>query len=188
MAVRPRPPYSRGQFSPNQPFSPILRRKADSSPPWILEAVLGHLGAQRGGDVVAEELPYFGQPGPLLVVELEVHKATLSRRCLLGGRNYLIAPLITGPVIMPFSTPHIVAMVRYSPVCDQVFQRLPHRLRQLRPLGHRPAVRRSVEDLARSLQRTAGGLDREPRHRRIRRHRVDFAVRSTPSFRSSWLT
>jgi hypothetical protein len=29
---------------------------------------------------------------------------------------HLIAPLTTGPVIMPFSTPHIVAMVRYSSV------------------------------------------------------------------------
>ena len=28
-----------------------------------------------------------------------------------------IAPLITGSSIMPFSTPHIVAMVLYSPVC-----------------------------------------------------------------------
>jgi hypothetical protein len=27
-----------------------------------------------------------------------------------------IAPLMTGLSIMPFSTPHIVAMVRYSPV------------------------------------------------------------------------
>src|SRR6185312_7116736 len=32
-------------------------------------------------------------------------------------RHHLIAPLITGLSIMPFSTPHIVAMVLYSPVC-----------------------------------------------------------------------
>ncbi len=39
----------------------------------VLEAVLGHLGLQRGGDVLREELPYLGDPGTLLVVELEVH-------------------------------------------------------------------------------------------------------------------
>ncbi len=53
----------------------------------IFEAVLGHLGPQRGGDIFVEELPYFGDPRALSVVELEVHKATLSRRCLLGGRT-----------------------------------------------------------------------------------------------------
>lgn len=33
------------------------------------------------------------------------------------GDDHRIAPLITGLSILPFSTPHIVAMVRYSPVC-----------------------------------------------------------------------
>ncbi|MDT5138507.1 MAG: hypothetical protein QOD58_2769, partial [Mycobacterium sp.] len=45
-----------------------------------LEIVLGHLGAQCSGDVVPEELPYFAQPGPLLVVELEVHTGDTSPR------------------------------------------------------------------------------------------------------------
>src|ERR1700733_15268853 len=32
IALRPRPPYTRGQFRPNQPFSPTLRRNAATSP------------------------------------------------------------------------------------------------------------------------------------------------------------
>src|SRR6185312_5080767 len=32
-------------------------------------------------------------------------------------RHHLIAPLIIGLSIVPFSTPHIVAMVLYSPLC-----------------------------------------------------------------------
>ncbi len=43
-----------------------------------LEVMLGHLGTQRGGDVVAEELPHLGQPRPLLIVELELHNRDLS--------------------------------------------------------------------------------------------------------------
>ena len=34
--------------------------------------------------------------------------------------DHLIAPLITGVSIMPFSTPHMVAMVRYSPGLHQM--------------------------------------------------------------------
>src|ERR1700756_231186 len=33
------------------------------------------------------------------------------------SQDHLMAPLIIGVSIMPFSTPHLVAMVRYSPVC-----------------------------------------------------------------------
>jgi hypothetical protein len=38
--------------------------------------------------------------------------------CSIGvaGTRHYFAPLITGASIMPLSTPHIVAMVRYSPV------------------------------------------------------------------------
>ena len=39
----------------------------------VLEPVLGHLGPQRGRDVLVEELPHFGHPCALGVVELEVH-------------------------------------------------------------------------------------------------------------------
>src|SRR6476661_7590668 len=38
-----------------------------------LQPVLGHLGLQRSGDVLREELPHFVDPPALLVVELEVH-------------------------------------------------------------------------------------------------------------------
>ncbi len=73
MAVNPRPPYSVGQFSPNQPFSPDLATKRGELPALVFEAVLGHLGSQLRGDVLHKEQPYFGDPGMLLVVELEVH-------------------------------------------------------------------------------------------------------------------
>ena len=39
----------------------------------VLETVLGHLGLQRRGDVLREELPHLGDPRALRVVELEVH-------------------------------------------------------------------------------------------------------------------
>ena len=44
-----------------------------------LQTVLRHLGPQRGRDVVGEKAPHLGQPGPLLVVELEVHNGDISR-------------------------------------------------------------------------------------------------------------
>ena len=65
-------------------------------PALVLEAVLGHLGPQRGRDVLREELPYFGHPCALGIIELEVHKATLTTSCLLSGRTNLNQRLETG--------------------------------------------------------------------------------------------
>jgi hypothetical protein len=39
--------------------------------------VLGHLGPQRRGEVLFKELPYFGDPSALGIVELEVHNGDI---------------------------------------------------------------------------------------------------------------
>ncbi len=44
-----------------------------------LQTVLGHLGPQRGRDAVLQKASHLGQPGPLLVVELEIHNGDISR-------------------------------------------------------------------------------------------------------------
>ena len=49
--------------------------------------MLGHLGTQRGGDVVAKELPHLGQPRPLLIVELELHNRDISRSSYFATRS-----------------------------------------------------------------------------------------------------
>jgi hypothetical protein len=54
---------------------------------------------------------------------------------------HLIAPLITGPVIMPFFTPHMVAMVRYALNIKHV-----HGLARDNPTGD-GRVRNSINDV-----------------------------------------
>ena len=73
MAVRPRPPYSCRPVQPEPALLADLATERRQLPALVLEPVLGHLGPQRRGDVLREELPHFGDPRALLVVELEVH-------------------------------------------------------------------------------------------------------------------
>jgi hypothetical protein len=51
--------------------------------------VLGHLGPQRSGDVLPKELPHFGNPRALGVVELVVHNGDTigmsTRQCSESG-------------------------------------------------------------------------------------------------------
>jgi hypothetical protein len=51
---------------------------------------------------------------------------------------------------------------------------LPQLLGQRCAFGHRPAVRCGIEDLTRRLERATTEHDRKPRHRRIRRHRIEL--------------
>ena len=51
------------------------------------QTMLGHLGPQRGRDVVFQKTPHLGQPCPLLVVELEIHNGDISRRAPIRYRR-----------------------------------------------------------------------------------------------------
>ncbi len=72
-APSPSPPYSAGQFRPNQPLAPSLRAKRGHLPAGMLQIVFGDLGAQGVSDVLAQELTHLGQPGALVGVEVEIH-------------------------------------------------------------------------------------------------------------------
>ena len=74
MAPSPSPPYSFGQVTPNQPFSPTLRPKRRHLAADALEAVLGVLGLQRRGHVVAQEGSHLVDPRPLGRIEADVHE------------------------------------------------------------------------------------------------------------------
>ena len=87
-----------------------------------------------------------------------------------------MAPLMTGLAIMPFSTPHLVAMALYSPVDITCSSACLYRLGQPLILLHRPPVRCGVELLPGGCQRTAAALDGEPGDGRVRGHRVDLPV------------
>ena len=82
--------------------------------------------------------------------------------------------LIAGLSIMPFSTPQIVAIVRYSPSGSDA-PAPAERWGEAGILGDRPAVGRGVEHRARGFELPAAGLDRESGHGRVGGHRVDLA-------------
>src|SRR5690349_9930330 len=58
-----------------------------------------------------------GEPDdPELPAETGAHPRVVGAREICRNIDYRTAPLMAGLSIMPFSTPHIVAIVLYSPV------------------------------------------------------------------------
>src|SRR5262245_9283781 len=89
MAVSPRPPYSCGQFSPNQPFSPILRRNAVSSPPWYSRPCSAISARSAGVTFSARNCRTSATQARCSSSSSKSTEATLSPSCLLGGRSWL---------------------------------------------------------------------------------------------------
>src|SRR6185437_5634632 len=87
MAVRPRPPYSVGQFRPNQPFSPILRRNAVSSPPWYSRPWSAISARSAGVTFSARNCFTSATHSRWASSSSKSTQATLSSSCLLGGRT-----------------------------------------------------------------------------------------------------
>src|SRR6187431_1305509 len=92
IAVRPRPPFSVGQFSPNQPFSPILRRNAVSSPPWYSSPCSAISALSAGVTFSARNCRTSATHARWASSSSKSTQATLSRSCLPGGRT-VSAPL-----------------------------------------------------------------------------------------------